>query len=311
VTCFIPFATDWEVYFRPITLGWLDGSLTLYQDTGWGAGFWNPPWLLWMLIPLATMPVWLGWGLLVVATVFVMLWLTKSHEGHWLVFVTPLLVFLVVFGQVEIVPMLGIALGWLAADRPHLLGISLVLMAAKPQPCFLVAIWLLLRHSRRFQAMVVPASFLLISLCIHGWDWPLRWANNPSILDLIHIGNNSTPWHSLGLWMLPVSVLLSVWVLSLPRTRRNLGAVVAANALVTPYMSSYGLVQVLAFSMLPLGRAWAIAAWAAGCTPLLRAVYGPHAARLDFAIAAVLMIGYLLRADRISSRPDAEEQVNG
>lgn len=299
----IPFASDWQSYFQPFTRGWLEGRLELYDDT---QAFWNPPWLLWLLIPLAVWPVWVGWGVLVVGTLILMIWLTKDFPRRWLVFASPLIIDLVLNGPVEIVPMLGIALGWLARDRPHLLGIALVLMAAKPQACFLVAIWLWLHHRHRVQALVVPLAVFVVSLVVHGWDWPRRWAGGPSALGLVDIWYNVTPWHSIGAWMAPIALALAAWSLRLHRTRRNLGALVAANALVTPFVGSYSLVHVLTFSLLPLGPSWALAGWLASFTVLLRGWFGQGAVRLDFLIAAVLMIGYLLHADRSPPRSQVE-----
>ncbi len=306
VTSYIPFESDWEVYFRPIVRGWLDGSLVLYQDTQWGWGFWNPPWLLWPLIPLAGWPTWVGWGLLVAGTILLMAWFTKEHNvgsrRRWLVFASPLIIDLVLDGPVEIIPMLGIILAWLADDRPHLLGLALVLMAAKPQACFLVALWLLIHHRQRLRTLLVPAGVFALSLIVHGWDWPLRWANGPSILGLVDASHNVTPWRSTGLWMAPAAVVLAWWVLRLPRTRRNLGAVVAANALVTPFMGSYSLIHVLTFSLLPVGNRWALFGWLASFTVFLRFWFGKEAVRVDFLIAAVLMTGYLLGKGREQPR---------
>jgi hypothetical protein len=298
LTSRIPFASDWEVYFHPITQGWLDGSLELYEETQWGWGFWNPPWLLWPLIPLAVWPVQLGWGLLVVATLVAMIWLTRNYDKQWLVFTSPLIIDLILDAPVEIIPMLGITLGWLAGPRTYLLGLALVMMAAKPQACFLVAIWLWLNHRERFRTLLVPATVFLLSLLVHGWDWPLQWATGPSLLSLIDTPHNITPWRSIGLWMAPVALVLGLWSLRLRRTRLNLGALVAANALVTPFMGSYSLVHVLAFGLLPLGSRWAFAGWLASFTVVLRPWLGQEAVRVDFLIAAVLMIGYLLRVQQ-------------
>jgi hypothetical protein len=308
LTSYIPFASDWQVYFRPITLGWLNGSLVLYRDTQWGWGFWNPPWLLWPLIPLATWPVRLGWGVLVVSTLLLMIYLTRNYERRWLVFVAPLIIDLILDAPAEIVPMLGIALGWLAVDDPYWLGLALVLMAAKPQACFLVALWLWLHSRYRLRALLVPAAVALLSLVVHGWDWPLRWIRGPSLLSLIDSPHNVTPWRSIGLWMAPVAVVLVIWSLRLHRTPRNLGALVAANALVTPFLGSYSLVHVLTFSLLPLGPTWALIGWVASFTPLLRFWFGQQAVRLDFLVAAALMVGYLLYADR-RRRPSSREGV--
>ena len=299
---YIPFTSDWEVFFRPTTQGWLEGSLILYRDTRW---FWNPPWLLWLLAPLAYWPVWLGWGILMVVTMFTIVRLTRKYRAWWLVFVSPLIVDPILAGQIDVVAMLGVALGWAAEDRPWLMGIALTLMATKPQVCFLVALWLWLHHRQRMQALKIPALVFLASLVIHGWDWPLRWANGSSTALLVSMIHNASPWHSIGSWMVPVVLLLGIWALRLPPTPRNLGALVAANALITPYLASYSLVMVLAFSFLPLGPVWAAAGWAASLTPLLRSWFGQGATRVDFIVAAVLMIGYLLNADRhvYSSQP--------
>jgi hypothetical protein len=298
LTAAIPFSSDWEVYYQPIASGWLDGSLVLYRDTTWGEGFWSPPWLVWLLIPLGVWPPWLGWGVLVVATLLVMVWLTRDYDRRWLVFVSPLIIDLILDGPVEIVPMLGIALGWLATDRPKLLGIAMVLMSTKPHSTFLVAIWLLIYHRHRLRSLIIPILVFLASLTFHGWDWLIQWAKGPSVWDQIDSDANVSPWRSIGLWMAPVALVLGLWALRLPRTRRNLGALVAVNALVTPIIGSYSLVQVLTFSLLPLGPRWALFGCLASTTVFLRAWFGQAAVRLDFVIAAVLAIGYLLYTDR-------------
>jgi hypothetical protein len=155
----------------------------------------------------------------------------------------------------------------------------------------------------------VPAGVFAVSLVIHGWDWWLRWASGPSVFNLMPLVNNSTAWRSIGLWMAPVALVLAVWALRLPRTRRNLGALVVINALITPYMNSHSLVQALTFSLLPLGPAWAVAGWASSWTVFLRGWFGKPAVHLDFMIAAVLTIGYLLRADRsLRQVPPGEAQ---
>jgi hypothetical protein len=298
VTVYIPLATDWEVYFAPTARGWIEDRQILPGEINWdgNATFWNPPWLLWLILPLAVWPAWFGWGIVVVATLMVMIWATRDYEHRWLVFTSPLIIGFIVDGQVEIFPMLGIALGWLAQDRPYLLGIALVLMAAKPQACFLVAIWLLLYHRQRFKALLIPAAVFFGSMLVHGWDWPLRWLSGRTLLTARPIFHDSSPWRSVGYWMVPVALGLVSWTLRLPRTRLHLGAVVAANALITPYMSSHSLVQVLTFSLLPLGLGWGLAGWAVPFTVLLRAWLGQATMHVDFAVAAILMIGYLLQA---------------
>jgi hypothetical protein len=212
LTTYIPFASDWEVYFQPTILGWLEGSQALYEDRIGTGGVWNFPWLVWPLIPLAVWPAWLGWGLLVVVTLLAMVWLTRNYKWRWLVFTSPLIGDLVINGQVDVFPMLGIGLGWLAGDRTHLLGLALVLMSTKPQACFLVALWLLLRHRHRLQVLLVPIAVFVLSLAIHSWDWPLRWASGPPVFGLMANVNNCTPWASIGLWMAPVALALGVAV---------------------------------------------------------------------------------------------------
>lgn len=307
MTSYIPFASDWERFFQPTIRGWLDGSLVLYGEATWFTGFWNPPWMVWLLLPLAVWPVWLGWGAITVVTFLVMAWLTRGYKMRWLVFASPLIVDLVVNGQVEVIPMLGIALGWMAGDRPYLLGIALVLMATKPQVCFLVALWLLLQHPHRLRAFLVPAGVFTLSLALHRWDWWLRWSGGPSVLSLLSQINNSTAWRSIGLWMAPLALVLAIWALRLPRTRRNLGALVVVNVLIAPYLSSHSLIQVLTFSLLPLGPAWAVAGWASSFTVFLRGWFGKSAVHLDFVIAAVLTVGYLLHADRSPRSSESEE----
>ena len=298
VTFYIPLASDWELCFAPMTRGWIEGRQILPGEANWDGKpfFWNPPWLLWLILPLATWPVWLGWGLVVVATLMVMIWATKGYKKRWLVFTSPLIIGFIVNGQVEFIPMLGIALGWLAKDRPHLLGVALVLMATKPQACFLVAIWLLLHHRQRARALLIPVAVFCISMLVHGWDWPLRWLIGREPLYALPVFHDASTWRTAGNWMIPVALVLMSWTLRLRRTRFHLGAVVAANALIAPYMSSPSLVQVLTFSLLPLGTGWALAGWVASLTVFLRPWFGQAAWRVDFAVAAVLMIGYLLNA---------------
>jgi hypothetical protein len=127
------------------------------------------------------------------------------------------------------------------------------------------------------------------------------------VFGLIDSEANVTPWRSIGLWMAPAALALGIWALRLPRTRLNLGALVVANALITPAMGSYSMVHVLAFGLLPLGFRWALAAWLLSFTVFLRPFFGQPAVRLDFLVAAVLMMGYLLHADRRPQRSGAVE----
>jgi hypothetical protein len=150
---------------------------------------------------------------------------------------------------------------------------------------------------------LIPALVFVTSLFLHGWDWPIRWASGPSVFGLLGTDSNMTPWRSIGTWMVPLALALTIWALRLPRTRRNLGALVVASVLVTPYLGSYSMVHLLAFGMLPLGLHWALGAWLASFTVLLRAFFGKPAVSVDFLAAAVLMIGYLLHADRRLQKP--------
>jgi hypothetical protein len=125
----------------------------------------------------------------------------------------------------------------------------------------------------------IPRGWLEGRLVHHeGSDW----MSGPSVFHLMRNINNVTPWHRIGFWMASVALVLAIWMLRLPPTRRNLGALVAANALVAPYLSAHSLVNVLTFSLLPLVPAWEFAGWVASFTVFLRGWIGKPAMHLDF-----------------------------
>jgi len=201
----LPIGYDFYHWYRPVPLAWLSGEL----DDPSSRGFYSPPWVIWLLIPFAALPI--RWGMAALTLLSLAITAGVSYAyGHemWdgrprpsaqagapaphvrrtlaiassLAVLCPYSLTAVFAGTLDAWSLLGIYLGYraLRESRPWSLGAALVLAATRPQDALLTGPALLLgargwSRGHWLRVALLPAATLLLSLAVFGLDWPLRW----------------------------------------------------------------------------------------------------------------------------------------
>lgn len=272
----------------------------------YGDGFYNAPWLGWLLAPFGLLPPQTGyllWSLLSIALVlYAVRLLARPALPTLLLCVLSLPVIdMLLRGQVEALLLLGVALGYQAVQerRPYRLGFALLLLAIKPVNLALVFLLFLLAVRRWSLAdwrkiATIPALVIALTTLAVGPSWPLDYlqgyAATPPNKYL-----NSTIWRAADLAGLPSIVPLALaiaigalTVLVLWRARfglPTLALAIAAMLLITPYANNNHYVLLIP-ALLAVPTRWRLLAWVLSFTPLLRTVGGYEWAVLD--------LGYVL-----------------
>ncbi|MFB0533505.1 MAG: glycosyltransferase 87 family protein [Anaerolineae bacterium] len=226
----LPSGFDWVRWFVPVTRG----ELPLYSQLG----FWNPPWTLWLLMPLVALPERVGLvvtnvlsGLLVIVAIRIM-----DGEDAWTSLLSLPFLWLLWLGQIDVLSLLGIAVGYVATCRKDtlLMAISLSLLSVKPQIGLIVVLYFLLK-SKLWKSLWGVVLLFLLSLWLYG-AWPLKlWSVRPG---LNIVKQNVSLWPYIGPLTLPIYLLCLI-----PQRNmlRKLGLLLAANALAFPYIRPYSL----------------------------------------------------------------------
>ncbi len=251
----------------------------------------NPPWVLLLLTPLSLLPPAIMHGLLVSVTALALYWAMRSYRRFKAAFLLALIsmpmLATVWNGQLEFIPLAGVALGYAAVQRrrPVWLSIALLLMAAKPQETWLIVILMLaaswqLWSRRDWLKIVLPAgSIALLTSAWLGFDWLARMINGAATY--------GSDWENISLWKLgqslpaPVGALL--WggvalatLVLLRRTRlsrQGLALAAVGGNLLSPYLTLPQILGAVAFSwgfLFDRSLPWGGLAYLASLTPLLR-----------------------------------------
>lgn len=184
----IPTAIDWEVIFRPATMAMVNGqTLSNYL-------FFNPPWLLLVLIPFAVLPAALGRWLFLVATFFAFGIVARQLKikplGLMLFFLTPFALDSLAWGNVEAIALLGLAMP---------LPFGLLLLVLKPQITLGVIVFLLWRvfqshDPKKIVTTLLPLAIVLMgSIALYGTWWSqtltyMQYASSSMNLALFPLG---------------------------------------------------------------------------------------------------------------------------
>ncbi len=230
----------WAGMFRPAALTAAAGG-NPYFATG---GFFNPPWVLIPLLPLALLPVLSGQVALALGSAVGLFVAARRLGASRLVSAAVMLLPQTVF-------MYGyINLDWLAPIGlllPPWLGLFFVL--AKPQLGVGIAVYWLARAWRRGGLVGIALTFgpltvaALLSVALYG---PWFLATNPGRLTAA--GWSLTLWP----WTVPLGLLLIVMAIR----RRWPGLALFGGALLSPYMAYYSWTAA-ALGLLG-GRRWAL-----------------------------------------------------
>jgi len=231
VYAFLPFGYDWEHFFRPAALELLHGRSPYIP------GFYNPPWLLIPLIPLAILPVRLGYAILVVLAVgsigYTAYRLGAKPLTMLLILISYPMLFCIYQGQVDWIIPLGFIM-------PPWLGLFFVL--AKPQLGIGLALFWLVGAWRMGGLPAVFRRFLpigiafLLSFLIYG-------------LYLIPAGDVVGQSWDTGLFPMAIPFGIVLMIISIRSERANLA--IMAGPLLAPYVAGYSW-AVPAMGLLPL-----------------------------------------------------------
>ncbi len=231
---------DWREYYRPATLS---GDYLGYRNTA------NPTYIVLLFRPLATLPLKAGFALLGgLSVVCFRLTARLSGINKWLIFPSYPALWMLVYGQIDAVVALGVALGWWAIrnKRPYWQGAATLLLILKPHVAGLLAlVYLVWQRDRR--ALVVSGLFVLATLPFLGL-WPLQWAQvllSETNLAAAGAGQNTAvnEWNNIGLY--PYGLLLLPLLLVPYAREQKIPAVISASLLASPYAGAYTLMAVM------------------------------------------------------------------
>jgi len=326
---FVPVGYDFFHWFKPVPQKWLMEGIRLYADT---PGFFNPPWTVWTLLPLALLPVHLGMGALIVFTILIIavtIWyLTEGDRWTGVITVAVSLAFptlaLFHYGQIEIFPLAGILLGYYALRRrcPWILGVALLLLVTKLNvgaPIAVVYCILALRWPWKEYAkvIIVPTIAFILTLPMFGLDWPARYIHIHFDSRGVHMGwwGNISPWELVIRGKVPLWVMgffcLGLWIITTRQLQKRglclytLGLLTSTMVLTSPRVSSQSHLFVLTTAFVYLVTCSPkIAAFCYLFTflPLLRIPFGLEIGILDSLLPLMAFVLSLFCASRIPSQ---------
>lgn len=214
---FVPDAVDWHTAFRPAALAVLQGRSP--YDV---AGYFNPPWAVLPLIPIAIFPEPVGRTLLVIVTLVALAYVAHKLGGSKVatvaVMLSPLVLHEVLNGNIDWLAAIGLVL-------PMWLGLFFVVI--KPQIGIgVVVYWAYSTWKnggvRELLKTFAPVTIAYgLSLLVFGL-WPLRSMQEVGL------------WWNASLWPLSIPIGLALLVASI--RKGNLRFAMAASPCLSPYV---------------------------------------------------------------------------
>lgn len=315
-----PDAVDFQTAYYPVARDWLHGDMKLYDSTKYD--FYNLPWMMVLLVPLALLPVSVAQAVVVVGSMLIIL--TSIHLFRqvapipgWLVLlaIANLHTFdLLIRGQIDAVQLAGIMLGWIALrkHRPYWLGVALALLATKPLNVALTGLLFLIElrtwpRADWIKVLGLPVLLLALSPLIAGWHWPWDYVtamreNPPSAHRSFSIWRTA-PEQGWPIWPFAVIALIAVlgWLRIAWRdglTNRTLCIALTTNLAVGTYINGYHCILLVpALVLVGSKNRWlALLAYLATWTPLLR-VNNPTFTLADILYPVTLLVALWMIAD--------------
>ena len=232
----LPYFVDWDTVYHPV------GRAVASPYTV--PGFFNAPWLAWILAPFALLPIHLSGAIWVALSTLAGLWCIHHLEGGLfatvLCLLSPAYIRFATSGQIDAVPLLGFVL-LLTARSLRRESLGVVLMLVKPQVfgAGLLTYWLNLEHRQKFWVLAAPVAVVSVSFVLYGF-WPLQmgWQH-------LSQSPNIAPWP----YGIPVGLGLLAW--SVRAQKPALGGL--STIFLVPYIatSSVFAYTVVLFSLAP------------------------------------------------------------
>lgn len=207
-------------------------------------GFFNAPWLAWLLAPFSLLPQHLGGAVWMTLSVIGALWSIHRLQGGILAaslsLLSPAFIRFITAGQVDVLPLVGFVL-MLTADALPVMGLGIVLAAIKPQTFGGGALtwWTGLKREERWRVFWPFVAVLALSFAIHGfWPAQIRWQHLNHSVD-------ASPW--------PYGIPLGLALLGYAIRRQEPAVGAFSTLFLTPYISPSSLFvyTVLLFSRAP------------------------------------------------------------
>jgi hypothetical protein len=262
---------DFYVYYLAAQLGRAHGWAAIYDPAvflppvtaavGKPLPYLNPPELAWLVTPLSFLPyslaAWIWTGVL--AAAFVAVWLLVAPGRgpmrllHGVAAAVLLPVFVgVLFGQVSLLVVAGVALSWwlLSRGRPWLAGLALSVLILKPQIAFLVPPALLLAGYGRVVLawLAVSVPLAIVTLLATGTTVFHQISQSLHLVSGVPgpIQSSLLRQLPLPLAMIAIAAVLGVSILTLWRSRAcgpslPIAIGLISSMLVTPYVNFYDL----------------------------------------------------------------------
>lgn len=232
----LPYFGDWEV---------------VYYSTGRSVadpyavpGFFNAPWLAWIIAPFTLLPQHLSGTLWMTLSTVIGLWCIHRLGGGipaaMLCLLSPAYIRFITSGQVDAVPLLGFVL-LLTVQELSWAGLGIALVLVKPQVfgAGLLTYWINLERKEKLSILWLPALLLVLSFALYGF-WPLQmgWQHLTRKVDI-------TPWP----YGIPLGIGLLAW--SVRQEKPALGGL--STYFLVPYASpsSVFAYTVVLFSLAP------------------------------------------------------------
>jgi hypothetical protein len=256
ILIFLPYGIDWSMYFRPAARAMLSGESPYAVQ-----GFYNPPWALVPLLPLALLPESLGRALLFLISFGSMFFIIRRLGAQGLVGVTAFLVSLPVAfglfnGNIDWLVMLGFLL-------PPRVGMLFVCL--KPQVGAAVIFFWWMEAFRRGgirEVLRISAPLCILSaasLLVYGW-WPAAFG---AALGERHGAFNYLTW--------PTSIPFGLAFLAVSIRRRDIRWAMPASPCLMPHAMFHSWVVALA-ALARNPRAMAVASAVSWLVPLVLSV---------------------------------------
>ena len=313
-----PWGADYYLYFYPLGEQWIGGYRNIYD--GIASNLFYPPWSLFVIVPLAFLPVETAHGFQFVISVAIILaglriLNPKTSEYKY--------IFLSLFnlhtfdllhrGQLDAIVLFGAILGFWAIShkKPLWLSLAFCLMAMKPPLNVLLVYLFYLILIRSWGKKDIAISFSLpfvmifVSSIAVGIDWPIAYVKNlspPYTLFSISIWNGLS---NIGFPHWPVFILAFIAILFFFRIAwkegsnfYTLGIALATTFIFIPYANSDHYVLLLPAFILVLQKLpfLGILAYATTWIPLLSEWWGPSTRPISVLYPIILLLGaYMIR----------------
>lgn len=256
--------SDLHYFFYPAVKTWLNGY-SPYQVEG----FFNPPWTLFLLLPLALLSEHSALAVMALFSVIAIFLTAQVYRAGRLLLLgalmTPATISLLLLGQVDAWIILGVSLGIWALKRQvgWAMGLALALVLVKPQIGGLVALlWLWkMPKQMRLSALASLGGIWAISSFVIGTWWPLGIPltspigfSNMNVSTLAAVKGIGLP---PSIYLLLALSLLAFWgILICKRSsdQYTIALSILIAALASPYVARHSMSAAMATAFIYVGR---------------------------------------------------------